>query len=774
MDRSAGARQAAVLPRPEHPRRQLPARRHPRLLAEGLPDAAFTPIEGDDRKVAAALKKQNASERQGQHDLFSQSGIPVTNAVLAKRAVEIARALPDSLEDLHIHQQRQAQELAESPEHRVQKLLADAWCAAFVQPKTAVTRGTAITQAVLEQFGTDAGTLDLAAAEDLVINLTRQYRFFHWHVEFPHIFRVGNGAIDIDPATGWAGGFSCVIGNPPWDQVQLDPREFFASRRPEITNAPNMTARDTMIADLEEDDPSLFGEHKAQQRSSDGMKHFVHSSGLFPLTSYGRLNTYSLFAELSRTVISAWGRSGLILPTGIATDSFNQYFFSDLVRSSSIASVYDFENEEKLFPAVHHQFRFCLFAIVGRRIGINMIRLAFRLRQVRQVNAKRFTLTPEDISRLNPNTLTCPVFDTPRNAQIVIGIYKRVPALWRNEPEENPWGLAFQLMFMMNTDSNLFHTREQLERDGSILEGHVFVRGGKRMLPLYEAKMIHHFDSRFATYEGASEAQLNQSTLPRLTPGQHDNPDCAILPRYWVDEAKVNERLARRGWDKGWLLGWRDITTAANERTIICSILPRTAVGHTLPLILSTSQRFGCLYANLASLVLDYVARQKMAGTHLTYGYVTQWPVLTPTTYEEHTPWLTERSLRSWIEPRVLELSYTAHDLASFAADLGDDGPPYRWDEKRRFEMRAELDAAFFHLYGIERDDMDYIMDTFRAFQNNDRARFDRTRELIFQVYDAMAEAMRTGKPYQTILDPPPGSGPRHPEQDALRGAGRG
>ena len=133
-----------------------------------MPDAAFTPIEGDDRKVASALKKQNASEREGQHDLFSQAGIPVTNAVLAKRAVEIARALPDSLEDLHIHQQRQALELAGSPELRVQKLLADAWCAAFVQPKDAVTRSTAITQAVLEQFGADAGTLDLAAAEELV------------------------------------------------------------------------------------------------------------------------------------------------------------------------------------------------------------------------------------------------------------------------------------------------------------------------------------------------------------------------------------------------------------------------------------------------------------------------------------------------------------------------------------------------------------------------------------------------------------------------------
>src|SRR5262249_38522078 len=155
-------------------------------------------------------------------------------------------------------------------------------------------------------------TLDLAAAEDLVADLTRQHRFFHWHVEFPHIFRVGNGATDIDPATGWSGGFSCIIGNPPWDQVQLDPREFFASRDPTIANAANTAVREALISMLVNEDPGLYGAYRAEQRRNDGIKHFVHECGIFPLTSYGRLNTYSLFAELSRTVISAAGRLGLL------------------------------------------------------------------------------------------------------------------------------------------------------------------------------------------------------------------------------------------------------------------------------------------------------------------------------------------------------------------------------------------------------------------------------------------------------------------------------
>ena len=167
----------------------------PALLAERPPRRSLHPDRR--RRPQGRLSPEEAERRgtPGQHDLFSQSGIPVTNAVLAKRADTIVHTLPDSLEDLHIHQQRQAEALAASAERRIQKLLADAWCAAFVQPKTEATRSTAITHQVIENFATDDGSLDLAAAEQLVADLSSQYRFFHWHVEFPHIFRVGGSVI---------------------------------------------------------------------------------------------------------------------------------------------------------------------------------------------------------------------------------------------------------------------------------------------------------------------------------------------------------------------------------------------------------------------------------------------------------------------------------------------------------------------------------------------------------------------------------------------------
>lgn len=297
--------------------------------------------------------------------------------------------------------------------------------------------------------------------------------------------------------------------------------------------------------------------------------------------------------------------------------------------------------------------------------------------------------------------------------------------------------------------------------------------------------MIHYFDHRYGTYEGQTQAQANMGTLPRLSAEQQNDPDFVAEPRYWVqefdtlDEQKstpekpvysvvgVTSRLKARHWDRGWLLGWRDICRSTDERTVICGALPRSGIGHTCPLILSHASRIDCMYANLAAFVLDYTARQKLAGTHLTYGYFNQLPILPPMAYDEPVPWLGDVAAAGWIRHRVLELSYTAWDMEHFARDLGDDGPPFRWEEGRRTLIRTELDAAYLHLYGLERDEVEHVMDSFDALRRREEKPQNygefRTKRLIVEFYDAMAEAGRTGVPYQTVLDPPPGHGPRHP-----------
>jgi hypothetical protein len=286
------------------------------------------------------------------------------------------------------------------------------------------------------------------------------------------------------------------------------------------------------------------------------------------------------------------------------------------------------------------------------------------------------------------------------------------------------------------------------------------------MLPLYEAKMIFHFDHRLGTYQGQTEAQANVGTLPRLTLEQQNEPDFALLPRYWVSEAEVEERLAER-WNLDWLLGFRAISLSSNERTMVTSVIPRTAAGHSIFLMLPSSRvsLSALLPASLSSFVLDFVTRQKMAGSNLNFFLVKQLPVLPPTIYDQTAPWNQAVTLAHWFLPRVIELTYTAWELLGFARDLGDEEPPFRWDVKRRCNLRAELDAAYFHLYGVERDDVDYIMETFPIVRRKDMEHYGsfRTKDLILDIYDMMAEAIRTGEPYQTILDPPPGHGSRHP-----------
>ncbi|MFG1956939.1 Eco57I restriction-modification methylase domain-containing protein [Nonomuraea sp. NPDC049028] len=753
----------------------------PALINLGIPKEAFKPIEGDDRAVASAVAKESEKQREllakaqaYQDTLFGTEAVDGGNDEISRQTRELVTALPGSLADLAVQRRRlRAIDALRLPAKRK----ADAWCAAFVQELTPENRLIPITNGTLEWIGGNDLTRDRRRVADRVNGLAKDYRFFHWHVEFPHLFRVSDGG-SKDPRTGWDGGFNCVIGNPPWEKIEFKEQEFFASRDEDIANAKNAAARKKAIAALatsdEETDRKLFAEFAFHLRTPAAWTLFFKSSGRYPLTGMGRLNTYAVFAETGRNVLAPHGRVGMVLPTGIATDATTQFFFKDMVETQTLASLYDFENEEKLFPHVTNRVNFCIWTAAGLKSPQGQIMLASRLRRTSQIAERRFALTPEDIILLNPNTGTCPVFDYKKNANITIAIYKRVPILWRDSARGgegiNPWGLSFmQGIFNMASDSGLFRpsaadgeTLEGMLEDGWELDGNTLVREDERLLPLYEAKMLHHFDHRFGTYLDATQAQLNKGTLPRSTPQSKDNPIYFVVPEYWVPEKAVGSRLSAKSWHRRWLLGWRDMCRRTDARTMIFSAAPSAAMGDKF--LLALPQHDGTLLqANMSSFVLDFCARQKISGSALKYFIVKQLPVLPPSAYQRECPWGRGDRLDNWVRVRVLELAYTSYDMEAFARDHFDDGPPYRWDEERRFWLRAELDAAYFHLYGVARDDVDYIMDTFRAFKNTKPDEFARTKKAILEIYDAMAATIAGREPYKTILNPPAGQGQRHP-----------
>jgi hypothetical protein len=661
---------------------------------------------------------------------------------------------PARLSDLLVQRKRQREIGDEQARNR---LAADFWCATFLRETTPKT-AAAMNHHALQTVGTNQGDVP-DSWHSHIEHVTRVHRLFHWHLEFPHIFQSG-------------GGFSCVLGNPPWERIKIQEQEFFAARRPGIARARNAAVRRRMIQELvnstDPADHQVYATFTHELRRAMAQIRLIRDSGRYPLTARGDINTYAVFADLGRSLLSPHGRVGMVLPTGIATDVSTRHFLHDLVTTRTLVSLYDFENEDNIFPSVHHSYRFCLWTGSGREDQHTSIELAFRLRSTRQIEHRRFPLRPDDLSVLNPNTATCPVFDDRRDARIVLGIYQRVPVLWRDRPEVNPWRLSFLRMLDMATDSGLFRDRDSLETNGWELHGNVFLRASRetepneRMLPLYEAKMVHHFDHRFGDYQGQSRSQANAGTLPRPASTRKNDPGFTVLPRYWVSEKAVLDRMRGRDQDEGWLLGWRDICRSSDARTLVVTAIPRSAVGHKFLLALTAEHDAVLLQANLSSFVVDYCARQKIVGTCLSYSTLKQLPVLPLDHYRRACPWDPGKSLADWVRSRALELTYTSYDMEGFARHHCEMGPPFRWNDRRRHLLRAELDAAYFHLYGVSGEDLEHIMGTFRAFRNRYPDRFASTKSAIQRAYRAMAHAIRTGDVYQTIVRPAPGRGPRH------------
>jgi hypothetical protein len=721
----------------------------PTLLADGLPDDAFKPIEGDTRRVAAALTKQNKAERSAQGSLFDIDMVAAT-AALGNEVQQVVSALALSLADVHVQRQRW-RAYTQSDTYRHQHLAADAWCAAFVWPKHTGAPAAPTHRSIAALADGQNALSETSRAE--VARLTAEYRFFHWHLEFPHLFPTqASGDDTVNPATGWAGGFSAIITNPPWERVKLQEQEFFAACDPDIATAPNAAARKKLIKELPTTNPALYAAFAAEKRRAEGISHFLRNSGRYPLTGRGDINTYSVFAETDRNLLAGTGRLGVILPTGIATDATTQYFFKDLVEHGSIASLYDFENAKPLFEGVHRSFKFCLLTLVGRDEREPAADFAFFAHDPvdLQRESVRFVLTPEEITILNPNTQTSPVPRSRRDAEIILDVQRRIPILIREgDPDGNPWDIRFKTMFHMSNDSNLFHTRDELEADGWVLDGNVFERGKERMLPLYQGMMATFYNHRAADVVRSATATKRQNQPRYLTDDELADPRRLAMPAYWVDAKELPSDV------RSWAVGYSWVTSPTNERTMVAYPLPLAAVGNSTPLVFT--ENGAPLLAMLSSFALDYVLRQKLGGVNLTYTNVQQLPVLPPNSLKEAPSWDGGQSVESWILQRAAELTYTAVDMSGFADEYKLGLKPFQWNAARRDVLRAELDAAFFHLYGIERDDVDYIMETFTGTKSKDASEHGeyRTKKMILEVYDAMAEAERTGLPYTAPLDDP-------------------
>lgn len=889
----------------------------PKILENGIPDAAYAVLSGDDKAVASELKKRNKLDLKSWKQVVANDLFAATS--LAQDADAVEHLADDNLASIAAKRSAWAK-ASEDAQHSALAHLADAYVAAFLAPKVPESLEriplSGYLWGLLHPTATQA---DRQSTAELAAHLCRAHSVFHWWLAFPQVAAKG--------------GFSVMLGNPPWEQLQLSEEEFFASRAPSIAVLAG-SKRKKAIAALEISEPWLWNDFNDAKRKMEAANQFLREGGRFPLSARGKLDTYPLFSETFLQAIAGDGRAGFIVKAGIATDDSNKFFFSYLVDTSRLISLIGFDNAERIFPAVHSDTPFVLITLGHSKAPSKLVNYALRIEHLSD-SRREFSLTGSEFALINPNTRTCPVFRSKQDAELTKKLYRAAPVLIRetvsndegqNVPEEaNPWGIAFsQGLFNMTSDSHLFADQP------------TDAASPAQRLPLYEAKMVHQFDHRWATYVDNPD-KPNGLDTDEVSTEQKKDPCFTVRPRYWVDEREVLARIARvpsrvanawlawrhatdaalsdeggpaelatlaqcrdaltlalaawvagavfrqqvaqgaptapapapglfdaadepghtptpaastdgQGWNAAtawkatqaterlmasqhprladalkadgteskkalpafqkwalqdnpaqglglspdelaqlqtlqqgsagslelgflddwmdrrsprWLLGFRGITNATNERSFISTVTPRLAAGNSLPLLHTNSfaVNIAALQANLSSLTLDFVARQKIGGTNLNFFLVKQFPVLPP---ERYTP-----DDLAFIVPRVLELTHTAHDMQAWADDLlaampdadprppaqrGTPLPPFPWNPERRARLRAELDAYYARLYGLTRDELRYILDpadvmgpdypseTFRVLKNNEMREFGeyRTQRLVLEAWDAM------------------------------------
>jgi len=429
------------------------------------------------------------------------------------------------------------------------------------------------------------------------------------------------------------------------------------------------------------------------------------------------------------------------VPTGIATDSNTQEYFRTLVEENQLSSLYDFVNRKGIFSDVHKSYKFSLLTIFGTGIPQDQFDLAFYLEETEdlQDETKRYTLTPEDIESVNPNTRTCPTFRTKDDAETTLRIYNGATILKHEDSSSDDWNIEFSRMFNAGDDSHLFERKEELEEQGLELNKNIFEADGvETRLPVYESKMMNQFDHRFATYEGVSSSKVKNKKPREMEPNEKDAGEPS-LPPYWIKKSEYEEKWN----DDQWHIAIRNVTNATNRRTVISTILPKIATEHSINHMLRCdADQSAILVSCLNSYTLDYVARQKIGGENLSHYVLKQLPA--PDQERLSGLKVDGEPIRNNIKNLFLKLVYTNDELNEFVSEINHREGPYEFtqpDGNSREEVRFKLEALICHVYGVEKEDFRQIFDSFEQIKNEDLNTYGyyRTRDQIKRRFEQLS-----------------------------------
>ncbi len=584
-------------------------------------------------------------------------------------------------------------------------------------------------------------------------HLIEEERFLNWQIAFPGVWK--NWA-----SAGRDGGFDAVIGNPPWDRFEFEEVPWFEARDASIALAPSGAKRKAAIKAMRLSDTPLARQYDHATKRMAMATKVAKGKAIYSSLNKGKLNLYKLFVERAHSLVRPRGMVGLLTPSGIAADLSSSIFFREVATGGHMAGFYDFENKKVFFPDVHASFKFCAMIASPSRT-FDTTRCAFFLHSLKAISdpERCFPMTASDFARVNPNTGTAPIFRTRRDMELTTAIYARVPVLIDRSGSEEvmSWAVNYSQMINMTSDSHLFRTRAELEENEGAwpIQGNRWQSEEGEWVPLYEGKMLQAFDHRAASVI-VNPDNLHRPGQPRETSlEEHSDPNFVIEPRYWLSRNNLTEEGQR-----AYLLAYKRIGAPTNFRTFISALGPTAGYEVNANIIVPRDAEDAAGHSKilscLNSIPFDFVVRQKMQGQTLNWYIVEQLPVIPPDRYSRT---FGPKTAAQIVCEAVLELTYTAHDMAAFASDMGHVDahgevlPPFPWDEERRLHLRAKLDALYFILYGIydpdnatqSREDVRYIYSTFPIVERQETTAWGtyRSRDLTL----AWINALMAGQP---------------------------
>jgi hypothetical protein len=701
----------------------------PELLAKGIPDAAWEPIEGDDKKVASALRKRNKGRGQVQGTFSTLwSALPADDGTEVTRAVEALDRAPEDDLDAVIGKARTWEEIRASAAYRHQKFVADTWCSAFMWPKVVGPEAEAApTNDLWHQIRDQKGTVP-PSTRATVEALTAQYRFFHWHLAFPQVFR--------------RGGFDVALGNPPWETLSPDAKEFFSTYDPQI-RFQSKADQDQTIESLCKS-PVIATAWERTRRELFASAQFMRDSGRFTLFASGNLgkgdfNVFRMFVEFAMRSVRPGGFAAQIVPDGIYAGANSMAIRAELFAKYSWNLLLGFENARGVwFPGIHSAAKFALYS-ARREVASTALRAAFLIRseeQLRATLAGGLMRIPLSVVReFSPDALAVMEFRGQYDIDLATKMYGRWPR-FGEITDQYP-----RRVYMREIE--LGHDRDLLTED-------------PRGVPVYEGRMVTQWDHRAKIY---AAGRGRAAEWPETAFGDSRK---AICPQWFVPEHKLPERTRPRV--ASFRMGFCDVASPTNERALVAALIPSGCIaGHSVPtFVYPAGEEWQYLIWLCAanSFAMDYLVRQKVS-LHMSFAIMDTLPF--PRVGIDST-WTRELVIRA------LRLTCTGSEMNGFwnqiASETGwvtptpvDGAPPGEQDPVRRRTLESEVNAIVAReLFDLTRSELDAILETFPIVKKNDEKvhREYRTKRLILEIYDELAVAARTGRPYLSRLDPPP------------------